>query len=277
MGALGAGLGLGAVAQGYQFSTTRHQKALAGLQEPIKVALLTDMHFGRYISVGSVRAWVEATNELRPDVVLLGGDQLDSRHQGGVAELLTELSLLRAPLGVWGVWGNHDYGAFGKYGSRRLGEVDEHWAEHRETIRAQFAQEGIQILRNESTWLRRDVFLGGVDDFWYGEPDAATTMKRNSEHSHATLLLMHNPDMLAEWREPFPDLTLCGHTHGGQVRLPFVGALAQFVPSRHGTHYVMGWVENPKPAYVSRGLGMSGLPIRNLCQPEIALFELSPV
>lgn len=275
---VGLGLSASAVAQGYQFGITRHTRTLQGLQKPLRAAFLTDLHFGRYISVGSVREWVAATNQLQPDVVLLGGDQLDHRGHEQTEFLLNELQELSAPLGVWGVWGNHDYGVFGRYGTRRLGEIDSNWSLKRAEVEQQFAQKGIHILRNRGHWLRSDVFLGGVDDFWYGEPNAAETMRRQQESTgpHASLLLMHNPDMLPEWPSPLPDLTLCGHTHGGQVRLPFVGPIARFVPSRHGAMYAMGWVPHPQPAYVSRGLGMSGLPIRYLCTPEIAVFDLLP-
>ena len=70
-------------------------------------------------------------------------------------------------------------------------------------------------------------------------------------------------------------LVLCGHTHGGQVRLPLIGA--PIVPSKYGQRYAMGWVEgaHATPAYVSRGLGVSGVPMRNLCQPEITLLDLT--
>ena len=88
------------------------------------------------------------------------------------------------------------------------------------------------------------------------------------------MLLSHNPDLLLELGQVLPGLVLSGHTHGGQVRLPLLGALQ--VPA--DPRFTMGWVQGPggTPAYVSRGLGMSGLPLRNLCEPEITLLTLTP-
>lgn len=108
-----AGLGgLGTVAQAYAFGTDRQRALLPGLRAPLRLALLTDLHYGPYIRAGSVRAWVDAAVREAPDVVLLGGDLLDAATPDGAEPLLAQLSRLRAPLGVFAVWGNHDYGAF---------------------------------------------------------------------------------------------------------------------------------------------------------------------
>lgn len=277
-GLLGGGVAVGAlggagVAQGYRFGVTRHTRALPGLRAPLRVAFLTDLHYGLYIQAGSVRQWVEATNALHPDLILLGGDQLDRRVDVPPEPLLTELARLRAPLGAYGVWGNHDYGSFGKYGGRQYGPPRPDWQAKREELRQAFAAHGVTVLRDEGRALRPDLYLGGVDDLWHGQPSPKKALA--GAEGRATLLVSHNPDLLPTL--PLPaGLVLCGHTHGGQVRLPFLGA--PMVPSDYGQKYAMGWVTgaHATPAYVSRGLGMSGLPFRNLCEPEIALFELQP-
>ncbi|WP_291425057.1 metallophosphoesterase [Deinococcus sp.] len=283
-GLLGTGLAAGllggsGVAQGFQFGVTQHTASLPGLKRPVTVALLTDMHYGLYIQAGSVRRWVEATNALRPDLILFGGDQVDKRLNTPSAPLLSELARLKAPLGCFGVWGNHDYGSFGKYGGRQYGPPRPDWEARRELLRQEFGQAGIRILRNEGAAVRDDLYLGGTDDLGYGTPDVQASLAGAT--THAKLLLTHNPDlMIAKLPQPPgqvpPGLVLCGHTHGGQVRLPLVGALT--VPSQYGQRYAMGWVTGAEgtPAYVSRGLGMSGLPLRNLCTPEIAFFTLNP-
>lgn len=277
--ALGTGAGLtlalggAGAAQAYRFGVTEHRRTLPGLTRPVRVALLTDLHYGLYIAAGSVRAWVEATNAARPDLVLLGGDQLDYRLEASPDPLLAELRRLRAPLGVYGVWGNHDYGSFGRYASRHLGGARSDWDTRRESLRLAFAGAGVTILRDEGRALRDDLWLGGVDDLWHGKPDPARAL--GGAGGRATLLLSHNPDLLPDL--PLAaGLVLCGHTHGGQVRLPLIGA--PVVPSDYGQRYAMGWVggAHGTPAYVSRGLGLSGLPFRNLCPPEIALFTLIP-
>lgn len=277
---LGSGLAVGTlggtgVAQAYQFGVTREQATLPGLRAPLRAALLTDLHYGLYIFAGSVRAWVDAANAERPDLILLGGDLLDMRTDADPAPLLSELARLRAPLGVYGVWGNHDYGSFGQYGRRVLGGAQADWAARREELRAAFAQAGVTILRNEGRALREDLHLGGVDDFWHGQPDPHAALA-GAGAARATLLLSHNPDVLPALPTRV-GLVLCGHTHGGQIRLPLIGA--PVVPSRYGQRYALGWVRGAygTPAYVSRGLGTSGLPLRNLCPPEVTVLTLTPV
>lgn len=275
---LGGGLGMAAlggaaVAQGYGLGVTRHQLALRGLRQPLSVAFLTDLHYGAYIGPGSVRKWVEATQALRPDLILLGGDQLDSRMDTTPAPLLAELGQLRAPLGVYAVWGNHDYGSFGQYQGRQYGPARADWHAKRDELERAFGAAGITMLRNRGVALRDDLYLGGTDDLWRGDLDIRATLA--GAGNRTKLLLSHNPDILPQL-PPGIAFSLCGHTHGGQVRLPLLGA--PVVPSDYGQKYAMGWVSDAhgNPAYVSRGLGMSGLPIRNLCPPEIAFFQLGP-
>lgn len=271
LAALAAG-GAGA-AQAYRFGVTRHVRALPGLRAPLRVAFLTDLHYGLYIGAGSVAAWVDATNDLRPDVVLLGGDQLDARMDAPPEPLLRELGRLRAPLGVLGVWGNHDYGSFGRYGGRQYGAPRPDWAAKRAELEAAFARAGVTVLRDAGRALRDDAWVGGTDDLWFGTPDVTGALA--GAGGRATLLVTHNPDLLPDLPRP-AGLVLCGHTHGGQVRFPLLGA--PVVPSRYGQRYAMGWVQGAHgtPAYVSRGLGLSGLPLRNLCEPELTLLHLNP-
>ncbi|AIZ45554.1 metallophosphoesterase [Deinococcus radiopugnans] len=278
-GLAGGGLGTLALggagaAQAYRFGVTRHTRALPGLTRPVRVALLTDLHYGLFIYGGSVRAWVDATNAAKADLIVLGGDQMDYRADEPPTGLLTELKRLKAPLGVYGVWGNHDYGSFGKYYSPHYGPRRDDWPQVRESLRAAYAEAGVTILRNEGRRVREDLYLAGVDDLWEGEVDLGAALAGKPVQG-ATLLVSHNPDLLPDL-PPGPGLVLCGHTHGGQIRLPLIGA--PVVPSRYGQRYAMGWVTGAHgtPAYVSRGLGLSGVPLRNLCEPEVALFTLTP-
>ena len=271
LAAVAAG-GVGA-AQAYRFGVTRHARTLPGLRAPLRAAFLTDLHYGLFIGAGSVAAWVDATNDLRPDLVLLGGDQLDARMDDLPGPLLRELGRLRAPLGVLGVWGNHDYGSFGRYGGRQYGAPRPDWAAKRAELETAFARAGVTVLRDAGRALRDDAWVGGTDDLWFGQPDVTAALAGAGDR--ATLLVTHNPDLLPDLPRP-AGLVLCGHTHGGQVRFPLLGA--PVVPSRYGQRYAMGWVQGAHgtPAYVSRGLGLSGLPLRNLCEPELALLQLNP-
>ncbi|WP_188967847.1 metallophosphoesterase [Deinococcus aerolatus] len=274
-GGLGVGLlgGVGA-AQAYRFGMTRHTHALPGLTRPLRVAFLTDLHYGLFIYGGSVRAWVDAANAARPDLIVLGGDQMDYRADEPPAGLLAELRRLKAPLGVYGVWGNHDYGSVGKYHSPHYGPARDDWPQRRERLRVAYGEAGVTILRNQGRAVREDLYLAGVDDLWEGEVDLRAALA-GKPGGGATLLVSHNPDLLPDLT-PGIGLTLCGHTHGGQIRLPLIGA--PVVPSRYGQRYAMGWVTGAHgtPAYISRGLGLSGVPLRSLCEPEVAVFALKP-
>lgn len=298
--ALGAGVGAAAAlgglgaAQAYGFGVTRQVAALPRLRTPLCAAFLTDLHSGPLMRPRHVRAWVEAANAARPDVVLLGGDYTDRSNREGLAALLAELARLRAPLGVYGVWGNHDYGAFWGRGQSRPGApvhrpvdpaapdssvpdpaVPDHSVQARMQAAAAFARAGVVILRNGGRAVRDDLYVGGTDDVLWGTPDARAALA--GAGTRATVLLSHNPDLLPELPQP-AGLVLCGHTHGGQVRLPGLGALPGLVPSRYGARYDMGWKTGAfgTPAYVSRGLGVTGLPVRHLCPPELALLTLVP-
>ena len=275
-GLLGGGLTLGALggvglAQASRFGVVRERGALPGLRAPLRAAFLTDLHYGLYVFAPAVRAWVDAANAERPDLILLGGDFLDIRSDTDPAPLLAELARLRAPLGVFGVWGNHDYDSFGLGDTRRGGRARPDWAVRRASLTDAFARAGVPILLNSGRAVRDDLWVGGVNDFWQDDADPGAALAGAGER--ATLLLSHNPDLLPDLPGP-AGLVLCGHTHGGQVRLPFVGA--PVVPSRYGQRYAMGWVRGAygTPAYVSRGLGTSGVPFRNLCEPELTLLTL---
>jgi uncharacterized protein len=277
----GAALGLLAggafAAQAYapaQVNTMR--TTLPGLKRPLRAALLADLHYGRFISVQQVRGWADQTLAAAPDLILLLGDFLDvDLGRETPTAFLDELGRLKAPLGVFGVWGNHDYGSFG-----RLETGDRPgWPEQRTRLAAELAQRGISILLNEGRIVRDDLFLGGVDDVWWGFPDVSLAL-RDAPPDLARLLMSHNPDYLMDL-PPNSGLVLSGHTHGGQIRLPLIGA--PIVPSRYGQRFAQGWVQGNGPdqrggarGLVSRGLGVSGLPLRNLCPSEIIVLELEP-
>lgn len=241
----------------YGFVTSQQQRSLPGLRTPLRLALLTDLHFGPYIREGSLDAWVSATNAAKPDVVVITGDFVDAYLQGPLAPLERSLGRLRSRLGTFGVWGNHDHTRFPQIGPLA------------DAVRGA----GVRILDNEFTLVRRDFALAGVDDWRQGRPDLDRALGELPEGA-ARVLLSHNPDQLPEVPAGAVDLALCGHTHGGQINLPLIGA--PVTSSRYGQRFREGWVDAPVPAYVSRGLGVSLLPIRLRCPPELALFDLSP-
>lgn len=247
----------GAVASGaYRFDRVVLRASLGGLRAPLRVAWLADLHHGPWIGAGSVEAWVDATLEEAPDLILLGGDLVDQREGGSIDALVSELGRLRAPLGVRAVWGNHDHARF-----RRI-----------EPFEARLRTAGIEVLVNRGELVREDVWLAGVDDLTTSVPDLHAALLDRPAGA-ACLLASHNPDLLPEVPESV-SLTLSGHTHGGQIVLPFIGP--PFTSSRYGRRFASGWVRGPALGYVSRGLGFGYLPIRVNCPAELTILELTP-
>ncbi|HLV13438.1 MAG TPA: metallophosphoesterase [Trueperaceae bacterium] len=243
------------------FVVSRHERSLRGLDGPLRLALLTDLHLGPYLGEEELERWVAATLREEPDVVLLGGDLVDQRYRGDLSELARHLPRLAAPLGVYAVLGNHDHARF-----RRI-----------DALTDMLAAAGVTLLANDAARLREDLVLAGIDDLRVGRPDLDATLaaarRSGAEDGGATALLSHNPDVIPEVPGDV-DLVLAGHTHGGQVRLPLVGAVV--TSSRYGRRYLSGWVEAPMPAFVSRGLGVTGLPFRYDCPAELAVITLLP-
>ncbi len=245
------------VAGTYPFDVVRERAALPGLRAPLRIAWLTDLHHGEFVRTASVRAWVDAALREAPDLVLLGGDLVDQTPgTDDDGELVAELARLRAPLGVLVVPGNHDHGRYRGTGA----------------IAALLRGTGIDLLVNRGRAVRDDLHVAGLDDLRNGRPDLAATL-RDRPAAGATLLASHNPDVLPEVPTDV-GLTLSGHTHGGQVVLPGVGAL--YTSSRYGDRFLAGWVEGPARGYVSRGLGVTSLPVRINCPAELTILDLLP-
>ena len=257
--AAAGGFGLTGVglADGYRFEVNRYRRSLEGLTLPLRVVHLTDLHYGLYIQEGSLEGWLEATLAEAPDLVLITGDFVDTRGWGSLEPLTRGLARLDAPLGVWAVWGNHDYHNY-FFGLGR--------------VRKSLEGAGVRVLVNEGVRVRNDLFLAGLDDLWYGQPDMNAALSERPAGA-ATLLMSHNPDVLPEVPVEV-GLTLCGHTHGGQVKVPGVGPVV--TSSKFGRRFAEGWVEAPARGFVSRGLGFSLLPVRLNCRAEVVVIDLDP-
>jgi len=206
---------------------------------------------------------VEVINAAGPDAILLLGDFVIQGVIGGrfvPPELIAErLRSLRAPLGIYAVLGNHDWWLDGPRVERALEAV------------------GITVLDDAAVPLRQGdspFWLAGISDFWQGQYDVAATLGRVQGNA-PVIVMTHNPDI-------FPSvpahvcLTLAGHTHGGQVALPFIGR--PVVPSRYGQRYAVGHVEERgKHLFVTSGVGTSILPLRFRVPPEVLLLRVHRV
>jgi hypothetical protein len=223
----------------------------------LTVAFVTDVHHGPYSPAEYVTGVVRTTLALQPDLIVLGGDY---NHADGkfIAPCFDLLKPLSAPLGVFGVMGNHD-----------------HWRGTQAT-RDGMKRAGVEELTDRGMWLRRGsdrLRLAGVDDLWTGRPNVSAALG-DATTSDACVLVSHNPDLAETLTDPRVGLVLSGHTHGGQVVVPGYGA--PVVPSNYGMKYARGLVDAPATrVYVSAGTGMSGLAVRANCRPEIGLLTLA--
>lgn len=229
---------------------------------PLRIAVLADLQAGSpYIDEAKIERIVALTNAASPDLVLLAGDYVIQGVVGGrhiPIETITEkLVALSVPLGVFAVLGNHD-----------------HWEDGAHIVKILEAA-GIPVLENRAM----KVNVAGNSFHLVGFSDASTTVPNiplalsGVPKSGPILCFTHSPDIFPDL-PPACALTIAGHTHGGQVWLPFVGRL--IVPSRFGQLYASGLIfENGKTLFVSTGIGTSILPVRFGVPPEISILNVT--
>jgi predicted MPP superfamily phosphohydrolase len=278
--------GLPFVAAVYGFATGRFKYRVEEVEVPIaglpkaldglRIAQLSDIHIGDYMPREEVRRAVEMTNALRPDLAVVTGDFISSEYDP-LEACIAELSQLRAPLGTWGCNGNHEI-----------------YADAEDSAQGLFNRYGMRLLRQENATLehRGEKFnLIGVDyqrDHMTRGPRGP--MLQRVEHLISreipNILLSHNPNSFHRAAELGIELSLAGHTHGGQVKFEIVDR--SFSPARLITDFVAGLYHLPmgngatstgKKAflYVNRGLGTFGMPVRLGVPPEITLLTLRAV
>jgi uncharacterized protein len=214
----------------------------------VRVMQLSDIHASEAVPLDFISRVVDRINRNPPDLLVVTGDMVteDRRFISGVAQLLGRIE---ARLGRFAIMGNHDYWTDGPEMSRALERND------------------IHHLRNESVWVggRGGLRLIGIDDHWTGNDDLEAAMAGVGVEE-AQMLLMHSPDLVVPASRAKIPFALCGHTHGGQVRLPWYGALV--TPSALG--YEQGrYLHRGTQMYVNRGLGTLDLRVRLNCRPEV--------
>lgn len=229
---------------------------LPAVFDGLTIAFLSDLHCGEQTTPAFLERVVDETNRLKPDLILLGGDYVTegTEHIRPVGKLL---SRLHAPLGTYGVLGNHDFYADAT------------------AVRTALKRAGVVVVDNSGRWLTRGdsrLRIAGVGDLWEDVPDLSAALA-GAGPNDAVILLSHNPDYAMEITDPRVGLVLSGHTHGGQIQLPRVGAL--ITNSRYGRRLANGLTRlHTFQLYVSRGLGTVMLPFRYNCPPEIAFLTL---
>jgi hypothetical protein len=221
----------------------------------LRVAFLSDIHAGSFMSRGDLCRIFGELAAREPDLVCLGGDLINTRERE-ILLFREPLRMLRPPLGIWAVPGNHDH-----FWGRDLGLWE-----------AFLREQGVNVLVNRGARIERDghgLWIAGVDDLTEGRPDLAAALE-GSRDDEPVLLLSHHPDFFFESAAAGVDLTLSGHTHGGQV------LLFGWTPLRHSLfgYWQGGFSEAGASLYVSRGVGVTLLPLRIGAPPEIPILRL---
>ncbi len=227
-----------------------HHTIPADVAQPLRIAHLTDLHTS---GIGfRERKLLELLDAEKPDVIVITGDSLSP--SGNYEDVGALLGQLHAPLGVWLVRGNW-----------------ENW--HVLDGEPEFyRRRQVSFLLNRGAEIRPGIWLIGLNDSTYGHVDLDQAL-RPVPASAYRIALFHSPIFFAESAGRY-ELALAGHAHGGQVRIPFLPPL--WLPPGIGP-YLEGWFSrNGSRMYVSRGIGMTILPIRFFCRPELAVITLQP-
>ncbi|HEX3694081.1 MAG TPA: metallophosphoesterase [Polyangia bacterium] len=232
---------------------------IAGLPQAFdgyRIVQISDLHCGPYARRPRVAGWVTAANQLKGDMVAVTGDLIAS-GPAFVSVVANELGRLRARDGVFVCMGNHDYFTDGEAMVQALEGA------------------GLSVLRNRGVDIQRGeatIHLAGVDDTWSQRHDLDRALAKRPPGTRA-VLLAHDPALFSQAAQRGVDLTLSGHTHGGQLAMPIFGRrwnLARLMTSFTTDLYKIG----ESTLYVNRGLGTTGPPIRLGVPPEIAVITL---
>lgn len=225
------------------------------------IALVSDIHSSYSMLRDDMEAYVRAVNDLKCDLVVVTGDFVNSLTEE-VYPFAEAFSNLKAPFGVYGVMGNHDF-----------------FASEPEVVAREVDACGVRLLRNDSVLIKNNraaFYLAGVDDVGRAQraKEMFTLALASAQPNIPKILLVHRPYFLQQAAEAGADLVLSGHTHGGQVVLGSFGNVV-IAPASLASRYVWGtYRSGGTQMYVNRGIGTVGLPLRINCPPEITRITL---
>ncbi|MBP2239943.1 putative MPP superfamily phosphohydrolase [Cytobacillus eiseniae] len=224
-----------------------------------KIVQFSDTHLGFQYNSQQLKKLVERINRLNPDVIFFTGDLMDAPNEYDEENIIIPiLKELKAPFGKFAIYGNHDHGGYGT-----------------DIYKSIMQKTDFQLLLNSHHKINlvdeSSIYIIGVDDAMLGKPDILSAVHGIPDDSYK-ILLSHAPDFADEASAYNVQLQLSGHTHGGQVQVPLVGALVKppFGEKYHEGFYQIGQTT----LYVNRGLGTTRLPFRFLSKPELTVFTL---
>jgi predicted MPP superfamily phosphohydrolase len=245
---------------------TRHEiknRRLPAGFDGLRIVQFSDTHIGFHYNLDTFEKLMDEINSLAPDIILFTGDLMDNPNEFNEHERMVQtLKRLEAEFGKYAIYGNHDHGGYGSDIYKKIME-----------------EAGFTLLMNESDSVTlldgSSIYIAGVDDAMLGRPNLEAAIWGIPKDSY-TILLAHEPDHMADLAAKNNiHLQLSGHSHGGQIQLPFYGPLVTPPLAEVYTEgfYQVGDGEG-MPLYVNRGLGTTRLPFRFLSRPELSVFTL---
>ncbi|MDP4086225.1 MAG: metallophosphoesterase [Bacillota bacterium] len=226
----------------------------------LKIIQFSDIHLGFQYTLRQLKRLVKQLNSLQPDIVLFTGDLMDDpknfKESDKISPILKEI---HATKGKFCIYGNHDHGG---YGSSLYKQI--------------MKDSDFTLLLNEAKPIKQtdgsSIYLIGIDDAMLGMPDLALAIEKLPKNAF-TILLSHEPDLADHVSSYNINWQLSGHSHGGQVKIPFIGPLIipPFARKYPEGHYTIGKTLN---LYVNRGIGTTRLPFRFMAKPELTIFSL---
>lgn len=278
--------------------TTKLKVPLKGLKSPRRIVQVSDLHFGKHSSDRFFSRVSASVNQLSPDLIALTGDFICNGKMHDRKGLLSFLKTLKAPDGLFAVLGNHDYekgvgvDQEGNYGvvnrngpvfqglARLLTQTTIHGGFSEEARRlkanpellAVFEEAKVVLLKDRTACIGDQLNLTGVSEYMTGQIDPDRAFE-DYQSCHPGVLLCHNPDALPHLLKYPASLVLSGHTHGGQINLPWI---RKKLTMMQYPRYFKGLIqESGKTIYISRGLG-SVMNFRFCAPPEIVCIDLIP-
>lgn len=264
-----ASLGAGSCFYANQIEPTRLQINQISFKSPkittnlnnLKIIQFSDTHLGFQYSLQQLEKIITTINDYEPDLICFTGDLIDDPNSfTNINPVINELKRLKAPLGKFAIYGNHDHGGYGTKLYKKIMDA------------ANF-----NILMNSSEIIVKDTcsfYLLGIDDAILGKPNFDKLLTNVPEQS-LKILLSHAPDLADYAAKKKIDFQLSGHSHGGQIKLPLFGAI---VKPPFAEKYIEGKytvkADHELTLYVNRGLGTTRLPFRFLSRPELTIITL---
>jgi len=227
-----------------------------------KIIQFSDTHLGFHYDLEQFKKLLKKIMDEKPDIIFFTGDLMDEPNKYYQASsIIPLLQQLEAPFGKFAIYGNHDHGGYGT-----------------DIYKGIMENAGFQLLNNENKEIKlldgSSLHIIGIDDAMLGNPDIGQAVSGIPAESYK-ILLSHAPDLADEAANYQIHLQLSGHSHGGQIKIPFIGALVKVpfaVKYQEGFYELSG--KSPLTLYVNRGIGTTRLPFRFLTKPELSVFTL---